>query len=201
MLRASPGCPSMATRPTHALDPWGLREKLAALLLSLHRTQALGLPSWQTRSAHAPSPVFHAPAHDPETPPTHYRRRLPLPAPRIHSHLDPFTAVTHRIWGLSRQTRPSSRLSSALRPSRNPSWRLRRRAAPRRLPSDFYVRPPKVSASGLTVSSDKVDRTFSLASDWCRAPDPRRSSPSRNILSGARVSKPPGASPGCPAHC
>jgi len=35
-----------------------LRAKLAALLLSVHRKQAQGLPSLQTRSSHATSPYF-----------------------------------------------------------------------------------------------------------------------------------------------
>jgi len=41
--------------------PWRLRANLSALLLPCIAQKAQGLPSWQTRSLHATSPVLHAP--------------------------------------------------------------------------------------------------------------------------------------------
>jgi len=48
--------------------PWGLWGKLAALMQSLHRLQAQGLPSWQTRPSHATAPVFQTPEYESEIP-------------------------------------------------------------------------------------------------------------------------------------
>ncbi len=62
MLRASPGRPYMATRATHAFDPWRLREKLATLVLSCNAASQ-GSPSLANPLVACDEPLFFTPRH------------------------------------------------------------------------------------------------------------------------------------------
>lgn len=64
-LAQAQGAPSLVARATHASHRWGLRAKLSVLLQSGSAQKGGDLPiHGKPRSAHAPSPAFHAPAHD-----------------------------------------------------------------------------------------------------------------------------------------
>src|SRR5258708_1527274 len=90
----------MVTRATHASRPWGLRAKLATRC-NPASLQARVRHPWRTRSAHAPSPVFHAPGNAfPIRPPSNCHesislqpRTAPASAPREPFYAD---AADHR---------------------------------------------------------------------------------------------------------
>src|SRR6202050_2807392 len=61
--------PSVATRRTHAFDPWTPREKLSALLRSCNAQKAGGMPSMANPARRMRRALrFHAPSGDLESP-------------------------------------------------------------------------------------------------------------------------------------